>query len=194
MFQWVKSELLCKVHTVQSFTRGWVPCLARALCLQLRKFATSSDCWAVPVLLNTCLDHDPKGEAKQTTPAVFSAPWLSDRLGFVCLTIDRVGNSWDQHVPRENTPYLKALQCSHLPLFAISTDTCIYLWLGSSHHAVEFSCWHRDWTCSQAEFLEAVRLLQSFSGHGSLKWAGWWLSKFCPSCVTRAALLCEGRL
>lgn len=130
MFQWVVSELLFRARTVHSFTCGYIPCLGRALCLQLRQFATSTACWAVPVLLSTCLDHDPKGKARQTLPAVFSTPWLRDRLRFVCPTIDCVVDSWDGFMLRKNTLYLKALQCSHRPLLAVSTDTChTYDWV-----------------------------------------------------------------
>lgn len=102
-----------------------------------------------------------------------SLSWLRDRLRFVCPITDHVGNSWDWRVLRQNTAYLKALQCSHLPLLAGSTETCPYLGLGSSHHTGIFLLAQGLNLLSGRESSRRLCASCWLCGHESLKWAGW---------------------
>lgn len=143
------------------------------LCLQLRRFPTCRDCWAVPTLLSPCSDHDLKGKVRQTTPPSSFTPWLSDSVSFACLMFDRVGNSWERRLStcaeRKHALLKGCLHCSRLPLFTVSTNACTYLLLCSFHHVVKFSCRCRAQTHSLAGFLEAACLLSSFSNYESLQ-------------------------
>lgn len=84
-----------------------------------------------------------------------SLSWLRDRLRFVCPTTDHVRNSWDWHVLRET--HLICRLCSALTSAYLQAPLITYDWVVPI--TLEYSSWHTDWTCSQAEFLEAVCLL-----------------------------------
>lgn len=190
MFQWVKSELLFRVRTARSFTRGRILCLAGALCLQLSQFATSSACWAVPVLLSACLDHDPKGKARQASPAVFSTLWLSDRLGFVCPTIGMLGIA-EISICRGKTRLTRRLCSAPTSLYLQSALIPVhtYDWV------VPITLWNFPVGTLSGRAPGGCMLLDEFQWP-RVSEMGWMMAEpVLPLlCHYSAALLCEGRL